>query len=69
MSTKVPFVPCDSVNESGRLAWLYELERRDRLTDGERREIDWLERRIFGRSRRDEENNRPKHARAAKGGE
>lgn len=64
--SRAPFVPPDSRDLCGRLAWLYYAEERRKITEGERRDIVWLERRIFGTSREDEARaQRP----AAKGGE
>ena len=52
-----PFVPPDSKDLAGRLAWLYYAEQRGKLTDGDRRDIVYLERRIFGTSREDEKRD------------
>jgi|GEM_PF-6184011 len=54
------FYPPLSKDEPGRLNWLWFLESRGRLTDGDRREIKYLERRLFGLSREDEANNKPR---------
>jgi len=57
------FYPPNSSDEHGRLEWLWYLEQKRRLTDGERREIPYLERRLFGLSREDETNNKPRRGR------
>ena len=49
-----PFIPPDSTNWEGRLAWLYHCESGSNLSPHEETEIRMLERQLFGTSRWDE---------------
>ena len=61
---KPPFIPPDSKNLEGRLAWLYWLETTDDASPREQREIRELERELFGVSRFDEDLKKMKQGRS-----